>query len=165
MLNGQDINKIETKTRQVIGDYIGDLSTITPPVDVTMILNALGLQLIEADFDDPAVSGAFDRTKKSIFLSVRDSKTRQLFTVAHELGHYFLNPDKNTDIFYRREANEFVDFPSEEQEANWFAAALLMPRELITKIWNQEKDEGLVAAYFGVSQSAAHWRLKNVKLL
>jgi Zn-dependent peptidase ImmA (M78 family) len=165
MLNTQRINQIEAITREIIGNYFGDISKIEPPINVARILEANNLNLAQATFDDPTISGAYNKANKTVYVNVNDSKTRQFFTVAHELGHFYLEPDKTEDIFYRSQLNDFRDTDGSEQEANWFATALLMPKEIVEKIWKQDKDEDLIAAYFGVSFSAAHWRLKNLRLI
>src|SRR5579872_3530226 len=158
MIGQQRIDEIENKARKVIGDYLGDPSSVSIPVDLATILEKLKLQLYEVEFDNPTIVGAYSKSANAIYVSNSDKKTRQFFSVAHELGHYFLNPRKTTDIFYRNQLNQFDNhYPTDEQEANWFAASLLMPEELVKKVWQEEKSEAIVAAKFGVSASAAHW--------
>lgn len=158
-------DEIEQKAQQVLGDYLGDPATISLPINIATILQKNDIKLFSADFENKTVAGAYLKDKKEIYVSADDRKTRQLFTVAHELGHYFLHPDKSTDIFYRHKADEFdVEDVTDEQEANLFAANLVMPKELMKKVWNEEKDVELLAARFGVSYSAASWRLKNLNL-
>jgi len=166
MLGQNRINEIEQVTRKVIGDYLGDPANISLPIDIATILKKIGLKLYSANFDDQTVAGVYDKNKKEVYVDANDLKTRQLFTIAHELGHYFLHPDKSTDVFYRHTANQFDEKDaSNEQEANWFAASLVMPKEIVERVWNEEKDEKLISARFGVSLSAAHWRLKNLNIL
>lgn len=165
MISHNRINEIEDKAREVLGNYLGDIKSIAPPIDVATILKKLNLKLYIANFNNSAVAGAYQRSLNSIYVSADDPKTRQLFTVAHELGHYFLEPDKNEDVFYRSQINNFKDNDGSEQEANWFAASLLMPKELVIKYWNENKDEEIMAATFAVSNAAAHWRLKNLGLI
>jgi Zn-dependent peptidase ImmA (M78 family) len=52
----------------------------------------------------------------------------------------------------------------EEQEANWFAAALLMPQDLMEAYWHSLQDIESMAKLFGTSYSAMQWRLKNLGL-
>ena len=57
---------------------------------------------------------------------------RVRFSLAHELGHFYL-PDHRKDLLKGRMHNSQSDFRSRdvrEQEADEFAAALLMPKEL-----------------------------------
>lgn len=62
-----------------------------------------------------------------ILLNEKDIPRRQRFTIAHELGHFFLHLEKvgsQTIICSKGESNPL------ETEANNFAAELLMPREM-----------------------------------
>lgn len=165
MLHKGKIEKIELKARDVITSAMEDLGKSDPPINLAKILSHYKLTLIEAWFNDSAVGGAYDRDKKHIYVSIDDSRSRQAFTVAHELGHFLLH-SKKQDIFYRHQVTEFDtnNEAEDEQEANWFAASLLMPKELVMRFWKKSKDVELLAAYFGVSRSAAYWRLKNIGL-
>lgn len=56
---------------------------------------------------------------------------RNRFTIAHELGHYFLHSDVGAKrIRARREGTDRVEW-----EANWFAAGFLMPAEQFKADW------------------------------
>jgi Zn-dependent peptidase ImmA (M78 family) len=58
-----------------------------PPVDITKILNDLGLNLEEMEFPESVdnISGMLDIENKTIFINKNDADTRKAFTVAHEL--------------------------------------------------------------------------------
>ena len=53
----------------------------------------------------------------------------------------------------------------EEQEANWFAASLLMPEKLLKHYFSITNDADKLATIFGVSPTAVYYRLKNLGLL
>ncbi len=64
------------------------------------------------------------------------SKTRQRFTIAHELGHLILHADEEFHIdekrpLARRDAVSSQATDPREMEANQFAAELLMPAALV----------------------------------
>lgn len=73
-----------------------------------------------------------------IYYNAKHKKEIQAFTIAHELGHYFLNHLENSEAeiicidrdFERYDDN---DDPQKELEveANYFAACLLLPRHLL----------------------------------
>lgn len=92
-----------------------------------------------------------------IFLPYSSSAARDNFTIAHELGHYFLHTDfDNDEVLHhtRRGSNR------REWEANWFAAELLMPEEdFRNEAINFDNDEILLARRFGVSPAAANVRM------
>ncbi|MBI3485888.1 ImmA/IrrE family metallo-endopeptidase [Candidatus Daviesbacteria bacterium] len=160
------LDQIELKARDILEQTIGDINFIEPPIDLAKILEHFQLKLSIASFKDQNVAGAFDKDQKMIYLAKNEPPKRQLFTVAHEIGHVVLDHKKTQDVFYRHQASSFngADL-EEEKEANFFAASLLIPKELVKRFWSIHKDIELIAAYFGVSRSAAFWRLKNLRLI
>lgn len=108
------------------------------------------------------------------------TKTRQRFTIAHEIGHLLLHGDEEFHIDEKRPlarrdevSSQAVDW--REIEANQFAAELLMPNDLVRKsvdalikknveITVEEAVERLARDY-GVSQLAMTHRLTNLKII
>lgn len=139
------------------------------PVDPILIAGDLGIDVIETDLPDN-VSGALIKDEGKdpvIVLSKTDSKNRQRFTCAHELGHYAYRITSNENHY------EYVDLRSdssangtnkEEIFANQFAASLLMPKEAIEELVNKKLPDFLLAQRFGVSDDAVRFRLKNLNL-
>jgi Zn-dependent peptidase ImmA (M78 family) len=71
------------------------------------------------------------------------------FTIAHELGHYFL-PGHPELLFpqgngVHQSQSDFISSDQHEREADWFAAGLLMPTEMFRRAIRHEKKEGLAA--------------------
>jgi Zn-dependent peptidase ImmA (M78 family) len=162
----QRLSKIELKTRDILEQVLGPISEIEPPINLAKILQYFDLSLSTAIFKKPEAAGALDKTQKMIYLAKGESQKRQFFTVAHEIGHFALNHKKKFDVFYRQQITEFNGESSEEErEANYFAASILMPKELVLKFWQDRPDVELVSSFFGVSRSAAFWRLKNLGLI
>ncbi len=89
-----------------------------------------------------------------ILLPQYTSPRRDRFTIGHELGHYYLHSDQGEVpiIAYRQGSTRI------EWEANWFAAALLMPKDEFLAKWSQCRNLVEVAQFFGVSQDAAKVR-------
>ena len=54
-------------------------------------------------------------------------KNQQRFTIAHELGHYILRKDPDAPVFAHRETTHGKN--EEEDDADYFAACLLMPKK------------------------------------
>ena len=96
-----------------------------------------------------------------IFLSPFTGELRDRFTIAHELGHYFLHSKQgSTQIAAAR-----LDSDRPEWEANWFAAAFLMPESKVRDAWNRfGKNSFLCAASFLVSTEAFEVRKKSLGL-
>ncbi|MCX6864632.1 MAG: ImmA/IrrE family metallo-endopeptidase [Verrucomicrobia bacterium] len=59
---------------------------------------------------------------------------RRRFTIAHEIGHYILHPKKRLNHSDSVTNFRIWNEPSEEAEANLFAAELLMPEFLFKKL-------------------------------
>lgn len=106
----------------------------------------------------------------TIYVSRHTSLKRDRFTIAHELGHLLmhLDPIKQSDPNAGMRATRWVDETDKSQkraewEANWFAAAFLMPKDNFTADY---KALGLasVAAKYGVSTTAAEIRAKSLGL-
>ena len=108
-----------------------------------------------------------------IFTNTSSRLSREIFTMAHEIGHVVLHLDSS---------NSFIDTASTisgrvsdelEQEANLFAACLLMPSDEVDKFLDLEiedfKEKGLsvmdiarIMSEFNVSFDMALNRLENL---
>jgi Zn-dependent peptidase ImmA (M78 family) len=139
-----------------------DANFITaPPVQIYELAENYGLRVFVAEFDDPDVAGTIDLKKACIVVNSYDTVERQAFTIAHELGHWLLHKEdpglkKEITIFFRKPLggeNEWW-----EKEANWFAANVLVPKEMLDRY--KDKDEREVAKVFGVSPSVIGYRRK-----
>lgn len=135
------------------------------------------LDIVVVDFQE-GISGAISYEKEdsgfTIMVDKNKAKTRQYFTVAHELGHYFLHADvlKNEEvivdsenafewnrILYRLDNSVSTRL---EAEANAFAAALIMPADLVKKAWEAFHSIEECAKIFDVSASAMSIRLEKL---
>ncbi len=129
------------------------------------------------------VSGAilYDKNteKFRILINRTKPKTRQNFTIAHEIGHYFLHPEiiksqeaiidgdnflDGGQVLYRLDTID-QNIIETEREANNFAASLIMPEELVEKVRKTFKSVEECARVFQVSVSAMSIRLERLKLI
>jgi predicted transcriptional regulator len=96
-----------------------------------------------------------------ISLSAVTGAVRDQFTIAHELGHYFLHSHQGKrSIRAQRYGSGRVEW-----EANWFAAAFLMPAKVFAAEAEQAHgDVERIATRFFVSAAAAEVRLKSLGL-
>ncbi|AWB06681.1 ImmA/IrrE family metallo-endopeptidase (plasmid) [Azospirillum humicireducens] len=132
------------------------------PVKVGTLARDLGIEVKETDLPDN-VSGTLtreDTDKWVIRVNRRHSKTRQRFTVAHEVAHFLLHRNQignglTDDTFYRSDLSD-----TREREANRLAADILMPWPLVrlaTEGGVHSVEE--LAEAFDVSSAAMHIRL------
>jgi Zn-dependent peptidase ImmA (M78 family) len=143
----------------------------TIPVDVEGLALALGIS-VNTPFLPDNVSGMIRKRGEDdyeISVNATHPETRQRFTIAHEIGHFVLHRslmgDGNVDDrAYRSDGsvpNNRIG-PLQEEEANRFAANLLMPIEGITKFRSRAGgDVGKLARMFNVSEGAMKIRLRD----
>jgi Zn-dependent peptidase ImmA (M78 family) len=143
-------NEIENKAWDVLDAY----NINKPVVNVAEIAKGEGIEIKEIEMPKgyDGVAGFFDKAKKIIYVNVDDVPARKLFTVAHELGHIFLEHKTYSVLF--RVPRKDVNYSKEEKEANSFAAHLLMPRfmlrEYLQKYNLARSDYKVMADIFGV---------------
>lgn len=144
------------------------------PVNPLLVAHKYGIQVYRGDFKDPNVSGIIEKSAEitKIFVNQQDGRTRQRFTIAHELGHLFLHfRDVNGDFADTIGEDSVVMFRDTEHhgpkevEANQFAATLLMPKFLIAEYWKRGLSIQGMAELFDVSPSAMEYRLINIMRL
>ena len=105
--------------------------------DICELLENAGVKVFFLDFHMSECSGlsigkADGGPAMAINTGNKMSVERQIFSIAHELGHLVLHQDS-----YGKTSEELSD--EQEREANAFAAAFLMPEELFTKEWNENR--------------------------
>jgi len=129
-----------TLARRLAADLLKRGRVKRAPVPLEKLAVLLDAEIVLQPFVGE-VSGIVHRNKDgSAVIGVNSSHNiqRQRFTIAHEIGHLLLHTDenlhvdKNFPIGLRNElSGQAVN--ENEIEANQFAAALLMPRDLIAK--------------------------------
>ncbi len=134
------------------------------PVEEIAQREGLSIQYFSSDTDmSRKVSGFFDPKTNTIYINTDDPPARQSFTIAHELGHFELKhpPDKYGVL--PRFASP-IDKDPIEQEANCFAANLLVPQDRLLKTMERynltKQDTSLLADLFGVSLEVIRYRLR-----
>lgn len=102
-----------------------------------------------------------------IFYNEKECRERIAFDCAHELGHYKLGHDmKKLEEFKKRDINLFNELYGVcEVEANFFAAQLLMPEQVLIEL--NKRGCGINKSFlmenFGASLPAAEKRLQTLR--
>jgi predicted transcriptional regulator len=108
----------------------------------------------------------------TIFIPTTTSLARDRFTIAHELGHYFLHYPIVAKLHpgaimvaTRWVKEDDRELQRAEWEANWFAAGFLMPEEQFRGVYALNiANIRLVAKWFSVSPKAVETRAKSLGL-
>ncbi|MEX0799862.1 MAG: ImmA/IrrE family metallo-endopeptidase [Dehalococcoidia bacterium] len=144
-----------------------------PPTDVHGIAGELGFMVIPYDFpEDTSAMLLIREDAKVIGVNENHAEVRQRFSIAHELGHY-LNGHEDFTVRGGQEKirvdGEF-DFTDpqqrREQEANEFAAELLMPESMLKRdiAAAGRLDVPALTKRYNVSEQAMWIQLIDLKL-
>lgn len=171
------MSKIKERLEELTSEILLNNDMYKIPVDVIKIANENDIKVYEGDLDKK-ISGAIRYKKEEnefeILVNKNDIKTRQRFTIAHELGHYFLHQDFlkseeiHIDTMYRAVSNNGSEIEAErerEKEVDYFAGALLMNKTLLEKMYKENNTIKELAEIFNVSISAMTVRLDVLGLL
>jgi Zn-dependent peptidase ImmA (M78 family) len=157
--------------RNLIDQLLETHNIQLPPVQVDEIAKELGIQ-VQYEHAKDELSGFllrdFSRHKAIIGVNEIHVKTRQRFTIAHELGHFLLHEQEELHVdrlfqIKRRDGKSTTG----ENEANLFAAELLMPAQFIQEelaeieLLDLENDAVIssLADKYNVSRQAMTFRL------
>lgn len=133
--------------------------------DVEDMTSAPGAPVLEAGH---SLSGLLLASRGEIWVNATEAREwppRRRFTISHELGHWVLHRSGQTALFCREAA--FADepkpaLPVPEEEANAFAAALLMPAHLIQAAYREDRNFERLCRLFDASGAAMGRRLHAV---
>ena len=133
----------------------------TVPVDLVKVAAVLGVSGIVLA-DDMVEDGRLEQRggTAQIFVSSRAGVERRRYTIAHELGHLLLADPERDTIARRMRCDDDI-----ERFCDAFAAALLLPRDLVLPYRGQVEQLGIIrelAARTRTSLAAVTVRLSEV---
>jgi Zn-dependent peptidase ImmA (M78 family) len=157
-LNRPDYRRAEREAIRMLNEA----GVYEPPVNPVSIAKSVGVEVKFVNFAGASegVSGLFDPQKNEILVNRSEPGVRQIFTIAHEIGHKVLHEEWAKSEAYRvlwRDQRQQTN-DRFEQEANAFAANLLMPRQMVKQFRNLPLDR--MAKIFAISESFASNRLQ-----
>lgn len=158
-----DVNKIKELAAEK-GMYNGEV------LDIEQLIQEISHREEDAPISinktpmDNNLSGSLSY-KDGVWIMTVNSKQhpkRQRFTLAHELAHYILHKEKNTEFqdstFFRGN-----NMDSLEYMANDFAATLLMPDDKVNELIKKGiRNIGELAEKFDVSAAAMKYKVEKL---
>jgi Zn-dependent peptidase ImmA (M78 family) len=170
-----NIKLINSKVTSILREF----DVTSPPVMIEDIAKNRGLKVLPYPLGDD-VSGllSIENGIGTIGYKESEPEVRTRFTIAHELGHYELHRDKS-DLFvdkqfiYRSQnSGDTAERKIMEQEANYFASAILIPTTLLrAEVEKTDFDLGSetgiqhLADTFNVSTTAMSIRISSLGLI
>lgn len=151
------------KAREVLGLRVGE-----PIGDIVGLMESAGVKIKLRSFDLQKFFGfSISESDGGPAIIVNNVKAisfeRQIFTVAHELGHLILHP-------YTYGLDEMGDINRQEGEADRFAGYFLMPQEAFDKKLKESYGLGFIdrvlfiKRFFRVSYQTVLRRLSDMKI-
>jgi Zn-dependent peptidase ImmA (M78 family)/DNA-binding XRE family transcriptional regulator len=141
------------------------------PIPIEELVIGCGVQILPWDFDNNIDGLVIQLEARAVIWVNRDqAKTRQRFTLAHELGHHLLRhvDEFHLDLGGDLSPNATGEHPGynwrAERAANEFAANLLMPASMIRRASAETTDVSALASQFKVSPAAMGFRLTALRI-
>jgi Zn-dependent peptidase ImmA (M78 family) len=170
------------KIRFIVKELLAQAKVSGPPVPIAELARTQGVDLRLSLNPDTHISGFLflGGEKPIVGVNISHHENRQRFTIAHELGHFLLHGfllqelyvDHSFQVLLRDERSS-KGTDEKEQEANLFAAELLMPIDFLRKdvqvSTRVDIEDGAflreLAKRYEVSQQAMVFRLTNLGYL
>jgi Zn-dependent peptidase ImmA (M78 family) len=172
--------------RAKVESLLHESGVTEPEVPVEKIARRHGIEIRSQPIDEEGVSGFLARRPGQaaiIGVNSNQPEKRRRFTVAHELGHFFLHGEQGQQEVHVDRTHQFsvkLRSPAssrgddiEEVEANLFAAELLMPTRFIEHdfarqsidLSDDDEAAAALAERYGVSTQAMSIRLAYLGLI
>jgi len=161
------------KIKDVIDDLNIEQDLSFPENSVVVAADRLGVPVKIAKFKDETIAGLLDYGDQendigpAIFVSSQDAEKKRNFTIAHEIGHLLLHADNGAGRLKvdRHDVQNLKTKSITEEEADYFAASLLVPGHRLKEIMFKSRMHkwdliNFCSDYFNVSKSVISNRLK-----
>ena len=134
------------RPEQLVAEILRQNPQLPVPVPLEELAQLAGITKIEA-FDSEGFEGALitnaTKSEGAIFHSARGPRSRQRFTIGHELGHFLLPWHRQSTFQCTAEDISSRANKDWEVQANQFSAELLMPAPLVKSRLLKLKDPEL----------------------
>ena len=133
---------------------------LTTPEAIPGLSRETVSQLTSVDRESWSAVTITHHGKRLVVLNSGQSRARQTSSLAHELAHIVLNHTTDQAVL----SDEGFLFrgsydAGQEEEADWLAGCLLVPRDGLLAAGRRSADHRNLAMRFGVSRDMIAWRL------
>jgi Zn-dependent peptidase ImmA (M78 family) len=137
-------------------------SRLLTPQDIPGMSDQHLKQLLDVDHSGwSAVTVCVDQ-RSVVIHNPRHSRGRQASNIAHEIAHLILEHEPTRLVMSQDGALVMRSFnEKQEEEANWLAWCLLLPRQAIIDALERRVSVGDIAAQFGVSEPLVKFRVQK----
>ena len=158
------LNLAEALEPRELADHIGIL--VWTPRDVPGLSTGSIEQLTETDPSSWSAVTVAAGGHHLIIVNSAHAHTRQRSSLAHELAHVVLN-HRPAEARVSQEGFLFRDHydTEQEEEADWLAGALLLPREGLLSVYRRNSSSEVIGRHFRVSTKFVDWRLRTTGIL
>ena len=133
---------------------------VRTPYDIPGLDRACLRRLVKEDPESWSAVTLSSGEKDLVLLNPVHSRGRQASDLMHELAHILLGHDPaRVDVAEDGSLVLFTYDKDQEDEANWLAACLLLPRTALLEIRRAGEDLRTAAKEYGVSQVMLQYRL------
>jgi len=161
--SGKDIARFATKVRRALGlQNVQWLDIVSLLEYMPFLFSDFHFRVVADDELSRGVQADTDpvkriiRVRRSVYDGAYDGKVRDRFTIAHELGHFFLICEFGVRFSRAAPDAKLPPYRDPEWQADCFAGELLAPSHLIRGMTAEE-----VSSTFGVSRTAAEIQLRE----
>ncbi len=149
-------------SRNMARKILNKLSITKLPIPLKPVLESAKITIKYSQSMKKKCSGIIFPTTRLISINAYHHIYRQRFTIAHELGHFFLNHEGGKFIdntgFEGSYGSGIIEKDEElkvaDREANEFAAELLIPLALLKENYKKLKSPKALAELFNISETA-----------
>ena len=137
-----------------LGVYLWSVESLElTPADVA--------QLVVSDPDSWSAITVSAAGLEAIILNPKHRRGRYSSDVMHELAHLLLGHEPSTMFFAGQENLALRGFNEDaEEEANWLAGALLLPRDALVRLRATNGPPEMACDEFGVSRQMLEFRMR-----
>lgn len=141
--------------------YAEHLSVSVLEFDTLALDPQAARQLTELDASSWSAMTLQEQNGLAIVINPAHAKVRQRNDLMHEISHILLQHVPARVEVAPSKLLLLSDYSDEqEQEADWQAGALLLPRDGLVRWRSRQQSVSDIASHFGVSTALCEWRLR-----